>query len=345
MPHQKTEQKCKTTEEEFNPPVFLRNPGIQTYLASSKARSRGKNPMLDASKEFVIDAGTGVRLLAGYSRNDSAKGAVLLFHGWEGSIDSAYILSSGRFLFNNGFSVFRLNFRDHGKSHHLNKGLFYATLIDEVLEAVKAVSAISGDSPLFLAGFSLGGNFALRIGQALSKEPAINLRHIVGISPVINPDKATDAIDRNMFIREYFLLKWRRSLSHKQKLFPELYDFRDIIPIKSCRGITDRLIERYSRYRDAAEYFKCYAITNCTLNEIRIPTTIITSKDDPVIPADDFYSLNPKEPVNLIMHNYGGHNGFIGNLSFDCWYENKMVRLFEEQIKRNNIGYHNNIPI
>ena len=258
------------------------------------------------------------------------KGTVLLFHGWEGSIESAYILSAGRFLFNNGFSVFRLNFRDHGKSHHLNKGLFYATLIDEVFAAVKTVSEITDDSPLFLAGFSLGGNFALRIGQMHSKEPVMKLRHIVSISPVINPDKATNAIDRNMIIRKYFILKWRRSLSLKQRLFPELYDFRGILPLKSCRSITDRLIERYSSYKDAAEYFRCYAITNSILNDIGIPTTIITSKDDPVIPVDDFYGLNVKKPVNLIIHSYGGHNGFINNLSFDCWYEKKMIRLFEE---------------
>jgi predicted alpha/beta-fold hydrolase len=318
--------------EEFNPLVFLRNPRIQTYLASSRARAKGKNPMLDASKEVVIDTGAGVRLLGGYSQNKDmpSKGTVLLLHGWEGSIESAYILSAGRFLFNNGFSVFRLNFRDHGKSHHLNKGLFYATLIDEVFAAVKTVSEIAGASPLFLAGFSLGGNFALRIGQMHSKEPIMNLRHIVSISPVINPDKATNAIDRNMLIRRYFLSKWRRSLSLKQKLFPELYDFKGIIPLKSCRSITDRLIEQYSSYKDASEYFRCYAITNSILNDIRIPTTIITSKDDPVIPADDFYNLNAKEPVNLVIHSYGGHNGFIKNLSFDCWYEEKMIRLFAD---------------
>ena len=55
--------------EEFNPPLFLRNPRIQTYLASSRARAKGKNSMLDASKEVIIDTGTGVRLLAGYSQN------------------------------------------------------------------------------------------------------------------------------------------------------------------------------------------------------------------------------------------------------------------------------------
>lgn len=292
--------------------------------------------MLDASKEYIIDAGSDVRLLGSFARNMEApsRGTVILLHGWEGSIESAYILSSGRFLFKNGFSVFRLNFRDHGKSHHLNKGLFYATLVDEVSAAVKTVSEISGAAPLFLAGFSLGGNFALRIGRILSKEPSVDLRHIVSISPVINPDKATTAIDKNRIIRRYFLFKWRRSLSIKQKLFPELYDFKDIIPMKSCREITDRLIERYSSYTDAPEYFRGYTITNSALKDIRIPATVITSKDDPVIPVEDFYDLDPGEAVNIVIHSHGGHNGFISNLSFDCWYEEQMLRLFGESNKK-----------
>jgi hypothetical protein len=313
----------------------LRNPRIQTYLASSRLRARGINPMLDASREYIINAGSDVRLVGSFACNTKTpfRGTVILLHGWEGSIESAYIVSSGRFLFKNGFSVFRLNFRDHGKSHHLNKGLFYATLTDEVYAAVKTVSEISGGAPLFLAGFSLGGNFALRIARMLSNESCNNFHHIVSISPVINPDKATTAIDNNYIIKKYFLLKWRRSLSMKQKLFPALYDFNDIIPLKSCRSITERLIDRYSNYKDASEYFRGYTITNCILNDIRIPTTIITSKDDPVIPVDDFCGLDARKPVNLIIHNYGGHNGFIKNLSFECWYEEKMVRLFDESIK------------
>lgn len=319
------------TEKKFNPVFFLKNAHIQTYLASSKIRAMGENPMLDVSREMVIDTGTGVRLLAGYSpqKNNSSKGLVLLLHGWEGSINSAYILSAGKYLFENGYSVFRLNFRDHGNSHHLNEGLFYATLIDEVFQAVKTASQIESDSHLFIAGFSLGGNFALRIRQMSSKEPVKNLRYIFCISPVINPDKATDAIDRNTMIRKYFLFKWRRSLSLKQKLFPDKYDFGDIISLNSCRSITNSLIERYSSFNTTDEYFSSYAIRNETINGIGIPATIISSEDDPVIPVYDFYSLNIKAPVNLVIHRYGGHNGFIEDFALNCWYEKKMLQLFD----------------
>ena len=217
---------------------------------------------------------------------------VMLLHGWEGSVGSAYILSAGKHFFENGYSVFRLNFRDHGNSHHLNEGLFYATLTDEVFQAVQQASAIEDGLNFFLVGFSLGGNYALRIGHICAKEPIKNLRHIVSISPVIDPDKATGAIDGNLMIRKYFLSKWRRSLTLKQKLFPGKYDFGDIISLNSCRSITDRLIESYSSYKDAAEYFRGYTITGDTISGITVPTTIIASKDDPVIPVCDFYALD-----------------------------------------------------
>lgn len=323
------------TEKEFNPALLLRSSRIQTYLASSKIRTMGENPMLDASREMIINTSAGVLLLAGYSpqKINPSKGLVALLHGWEGSINSAYILSAGKHLYNNGYSIFRLNFRDHGNSHHLNEGLFYATLIDEVFEAVKYASQIEGDSHLFLAGFSLGGNFALRIGDICSKKPIKNLRHIVSVSPVIDPDKATDAIDRNLMIRKYFLFKWRRSLSMKQKLFPGKYDFRDILPLNSCRNITDRLIKRYSSYNDTSDYFRSYAITNEIINSIKIPAVIISSEDDPVIPVENFYHLDIKAPVNLVIHRYGGHNGFIKDFSFNCWYEEKMLSLFDRAVK------------
>lgn len=320
------------TDEKFNPPLFLKNAQIQTYFASSRLRAIGENPMLDAAKEMIITTKEGVRLLASYSpvKSKKPKGTVMLLHGWEGSIGSAYILSAGRHLFENSYSVFRLNFRDHGNSHHLNEGLFYATLIDEVFCAVKQASAIGEDSGFFLAGFSMGGNFAVRIGRLCADEPIKNLRCIVAVSPVIDPDKATTAIDGNFIIKKYFLSKWRRSLALKQKLYPEKYDFSDIIHLNSCRSITERLIERYSNYKNAAEYFKGYALTGDIIGGIKVPTVIVASKDDPVIPVRDFYALDFKEPVSLMLHSHGGHNGFIEDIFFNCWHEKMMARLFDE---------------
>ena len=153
----------------------------------------------------------------------------MLLHGWEGSSNSAYILSTGKFLFKHGYSVFRLNYRDHGDSQHLNPGLFYAVLLDEVFNAVQQVSEYEGELPFYLAGFSMGGNFALRIARKCAESPIDNLSHIISISPVLDPEKSTCAIDDVSLLRKYFRKKWSRSLQKKQQLFPELYDFKDFL--------------------------------------------------------------------------------------------------------------------
>jgi len=316
----------------FQPAPYLRGPYVQTILASSKARTWGKNPVVDVAKEMILDAGKGVRLQGFFSPQiyRQAKGLVILLHGWEGSVESSYILGTGRYLYRHGYAVFRLNLRDHGDSLYLNEGLFFATLLGEVFRAVKQVAQIVRDAPAFIVGFSLGGNFALRIARRCSQDHIEGLRHVVAISPVLDPDKSTDAVDSNWFLRWYFLKKWHRSMRKKQRLFPSRYDFTDVLSLNSCRNITDVLVDRYSDYKSTTDYFKGYTITNRALENIAVPTTIITSEDDPVIPIQDFYQLRVNGSINLIIQRYGGHNGFIKSFPSEFWYERKLVDIFDK---------------
>jgi predicted alpha/beta-fold hydrolase len=153
------------TSESFQPPFFLKNARVQTVLASSRLRTLGPNIMRDVACEVIIETAEGVKLLGYHSiQNDGqAKGLAILLHGWEGSADSTYLLRCGRSLYANGYDIFRLNFRDHGDSHHLNKGVFYAVLLEEIYQAVTQAAGFSRGRPVFLVGFSLGGNFVLRI--------------------------------------------------------------------------------------------------------------------------------------------------------------------------------------
>jgi predicted alpha/beta-fold hydrolase len=253
----------------------------------------------------------------------------MLLHGWEGSVNSGYILSTGRFLYNNGFSVFRLNYRDHGDTHHLNPGLFYAVLLDEVFKAVQRVSEYETELPFYLVGFSMGGNFALRIARKCAESPICNLSHVMSISPVLDPEKSTYAIDHVYPLRRYFRKKWSRSLQKKQQCFPELYDFSDVLALETIAEMTDLMLERYSDYESASNYFSHYAVLDDALADLNVPTTIITAKDDPIIPVNDFYDLKLNSLTKLIVHHYGGHNGFLETVYGRAWYEQKMFEIFD----------------
>lgn len=314
----------------FSPPAWLRNALVQTVLASSGRRAKGDNPMAAAASKVIVDACRGVRLLGFHSPQPCGKtrrGLVVLLHGWEGSADSTYILATGKRLYAEGFEVFRLNFRDHGESHHLNEGLFYATLLDEVFSAVRWVSGLARGVPVFLAGFSLGGNFALRIARRCTLEAIEGLRHVAAVSPVLHPEKVTDRIDGHPLLRRYFIRKWRRSLALKQRLFPDRYDFREILELPTLRSMTERLLTRYSPYGSCRAYFLEYALLGDALRSVEIPTTIVTAQDDPIIPVEDFQRLEAGSGVRLLIHRHGGHNGFLETVR-SSWCEHALASLF-----------------
>jgi hypothetical protein len=320
----------------FKPPLFLRNAHVQTVLASSKLRTLGANSMRDVARQKIIETAEGIRLLGYYSvQNDGrAKGLAILLHGWEGSTDSTYLLRCGKGLYARGYDIFRLNFRDHGDSHHFNKGIFYAVLLEEVFQAVNQAAGFSNGRPVFLIGFSLGGNFVLRILKKCVNVPIKNLYHAVSISPVLNPRKSTEKIDRIPYLRKYFLAKWRRSLKKKQGLFPDIYDFTDVMGVETIQGLTDVLLEKYSDFPTAQAYFDAYALMGTAIADINTPTTIVTAEDDPIIPINDFYDLELNEHIRLLIHPHGGHNGFITGFKLQSWYENMINRLFDHICKK-----------
>jgi len=318
----------------------LRPAGIQTMLASSKLRTWGANRMRTAARDIIFETPDGIKLLGSYSQHDGrpTKGLVILLHGWEGSVDSTYILCTGRTLFRNGYNILRLNFRDHGESHHLNEGIFYAVLVEEVFQAVKQATRLAGELPVFLAGFSLGGNFVLRILQRCIDHPIVNLHHAVAISPVLDPEKATLKTDQTFLIRLYFLKKWFGSLKKKQQLFPKLYDFSKVFSLNTIAAVTDVMLHDFSDYGSSKDYFRQYSVVKEAIKDITVPTTILTSADDPIIPVEDFYQLETNDLTTLAIQPYGGHNGFIDGLYLKGWYEQRMIMIFDEVAQESNIS-------
>ena len=315
----------------FHPPLLFRNPHLQTVLCSSRIRSLHPNGMMRAARKTILTTDDGIRLL-GYhspSRHHPLRGLLILLHGWEGSSNSVYIRRTGGYFYDRGYAVFRLNLRDHGDSHHLNEGLFFAPAIEEVHTAVQQAAGLHPDTPAFLVGFSLGGNFALRIACRCGQEPIDNLKHIVGISPVLDPDDATDRIDASRYILRYFLNKWRRSLKKKQALFPQRYDFTTALGLESVRAVTEELLSNYGNYLSARAYFDAYTLLEDALADITVPTTILTAQDDPIIGVEQFLQLQLNSITRLAVQRYGGHNGFISGFSLAGWYETPMADLFD----------------
>jgi hypothetical protein len=320
---------------EFSPNLLSRNPHLQSIIATTRVRNNGTNVMMNTAREVIVDGGGGVRLLGYHSTqpDQPGKALVILIHGWEGSSESAYIQSSGKYLFGKGYDVFRLNLRDHGESHHLNEGLFHGALIDETFHAVSSISRSAGSQPVYLLGFSLGGNFSLRIALRQSVDPIPNLRHVFAISPPLDPYKATCCIDGSLpFYRLYFLRKWKRSLRKKQSLFPHRYDFTGIMHLQTCLGLTEAIMPWYPEYTDYRLYFKQYTLLEDAFKDLSMRVTVITAEDDPFIPVVDFKCLTNNPNLQLLIQRYGGHCGFLELFPYSCWYD----RLIDRSIRKDS---------
>ncbi len=321
-------------KDKFIPNPWVRNPHLQTILGSLKIRSKNLPPISGFTREMIIEGGEGVRLLGYLSSQPSKhkKGLVLLIHGWEGSSDSAYILSTAKYLSDGGYDIFRLNLRDHGNSHHLNEGLFHGALIEETFDAVYNVSCLSNDNPYYVVGFSLGGNFALRIALKQDLDRIPNLMHVIAVSPAIDPHKSTLAIDESLPVyRRYFLDKWKNSLRKKQGFFPGKYDFTDIMKLNSCMELTEAIMSFYPEFRNYREYFNKYTLRNEVFLDLSIHVTIIAAEDDPIVPIHDIYGLKENRYLQLSIQKYGGHCGFIDFFPFRRWYEREIGQILRQQ--------------
>ncbi|HPC03632.1 MAG TPA: alpha/beta fold hydrolase [Syntrophales bacterium] len=329
MPPSQTPAREGNGETPFRPGSWASNPHLQSMAASLRFRALPLRGALSGSVETIVDCGNDVRLLGFLTRQKGkSRGLFLLLHGWEGSMNSAYMLHTGGYLVRSGFDVFRLNLRDHGPSHHLNRGLFHGALTEEVIAAAARIGEFSEGLPYFILGFSLGGNFALRIAARGRMEDIPGLKRVFAVSPVLDPMKTTLAIDGGFpFYRRYFRKKWQRSLKTKEHLFPDLYRFDGVYAMKTLMEMTDYFVGHHSPFRDARDYFSRYTLLGNALDRLAFPVTILTSEDDPIIPVDDFRDLrNGDGKLTLSIQPRGGHCGFIDPFPFGCWYEPWLVR-------------------
>lgn len=315
----------------FKPPPWLRNPHLQSVLGTSRWRRRRGALALAATgattTAHIVDGGDGVRLQGLHSvvPGAPARGLVLLLHGWEGSSESSYMCLTAARLLQQGFEVFRLNFRDHGDSHHLNPDLFHSNRIEEVVHAACDVARRFPARPVLAGGYSLGGNFALRLAL---RAPAagLPLAGVAAVCPVLDPALTLARMEQGfpVYLR-HFENRWRQSLVRKRELFPQLHVYDDATLKLGMRALTERLVLQHTAFGSLDAYFDGYSIAGDRLASLQAPAWVLTSEDDPVIPASGFRELRLPPGARLDIVPWGGHCGFIENARLDGYAERWMA--------------------
>ena len=320
---------------DFRPPALIRGPHLQSILGRTALRRRAVReraaPMLAVSRHELADCGNGVRLLVEHSPPvGRGRGRVaVMIHGWEGSSDSSYVLASATRLWRSGYRVFRLNLRDHGDSHHLNTELFHSCRLDEVIGAVRWVQSRFPSEALMLGGFSLGGNFSLRVAADAAAED-LDIAGVAAVCPVLDPVETMYALDDGwLAYRLYFMRKWQRSLERKRRAFPDLYDFGDLGRFRDLQTMTEFFVTNFTEYPDVLTYLRGYAITGDRLSGLVAPARALLADDDPVIPIGGLGRLQRPAALAIERADFGGHCGFVDDFRLSSRVDNYPLQVFE----------------
>ncbi|PKF61152.1 hypothetical protein CW745_12510 [Psychromonas sp. psych-6C06] len=316
----------------FKPAWGLKNHHLQSILSSTGPRKllekRRAKRLLNSAQPQLLTSPQGVTLLSYLSKaKQPAKGLAIIVHGWEGSADSLYMLATGQRLLDEGYDVARLNLRDHGDTHHLNKALFNSTRLQEVAEAVKSLCAQFGGAHNLLCGYSLGGNFCLRVAN-IAKQQNIALNQVIAICPLLHPPTTMDRLNNGFPVYEkYFVKKWKRSLFKKLQHHNHFDYGEALAKLTTLDQMNDFFVIDYTEFKSTNDYFEAYSILGDALSDVALPTTIISAVDDPIIPVEQHQQLFPSAWINIELQQYGGHCAFIKNWKFESWLSDRIACL------------------
>lgn len=281
-------------------------------------------------REFQTEPHTRVVAYCHWQHERLHRPTVLIVHGLEGSADAKYVLGTADKAFAAGFNVLRVNVRGCGGTLHLSPTLYHSGLTIDLHYVTRELIEADGLQQLFLIGFSMGGNQSLKFAGELGDDAPEELRGICAISPPIDLEACSRSIARpeNWIYEIRFLLSLRKTMRERDRHFPGAYDLSGLEGVRHLWDWDDAM-QPYNGFRDAIDYYN-NASSLPFIPNIRVPTLLVHSKDDPFIPFDPFtdqrVASNPM--VRVLATERGGHVAFCGQRQPDedrAWAENRAV--------------------
>ena len=319
----------------FTPRRGLRNGHFMTLWAWGRRR---EFPGLGEPEALFFDVSPDTRVLAHcyWQRDRSRHPALLGLHGLEGSSQAHYMRGLADKAFRAGFNVVLLNQRNCGGTEQHGPGLYHSGLTGDADIVLRALAATHGIDRVFVAGYSLGGNLALKLAGEYGNAAPPQLRGVAAVSPVMDLAACVAALERrqNIPYQWNFVRALRARMRRKAAHFPGRYDLGRLDRIWTVRSFDETYTAPHFGFASAADYYH-RASARRVIDRIRVPALILTAMDDPFVPpgpfADPALTSNPN--VHLVLTRHGGHCGFITDPApgdDGYWAETQIVRMASE---------------
>ena len=260
-----------------------------------------------------------------------AAGEIILTHGLEGSGESGYMRSLSQAGLEAGYAMHRFHMRTCGGTAHLCPTLYHAGLTSDLLAVLREFER-QGRGPVYLAGFSLGGNVVLKLAGELGEEAAPLIAGVCAVSTPIDLAACARRLGRldNRFYERRFLRRMCARLISTGR-----YTEADFRGIRSIFEIDDKITAPSFGMRGAEHYYATQS-ANRFLDRIRVPTLVVQAQDDTFIPFEIFrhpaFETNPN--LTLLAPERGGHLGFLSRGRPRFWLDGVILEWIGRQAGR-----------
>ena len=286
-------------------------------------------------------SGTKVRLDCNWQpgQDRRSRPTLLLVHGLEGSSRSQYMMGIAEKALRAGFNAVRMNLPTCGDTEALTPLLYNSGISGDLNRVVEYLLKAESLPELHLAAYSLGANVTLKLAGEWSSKFPQQVKSAAAISPPIELGLAADRLDepRNFIYQRHFLKALKARLRRKARLFPQRYSTANLERAHTVREFDDLYTAPHGGYGNAENYYH-RAASMRVIENIQIPTLILTAQDDPLIPFEPFQDakLTGNPNITLLAPRHGGHGSFIANKSNSedrFWAENRIVEFAKAHFK------------
>lgn len=289
---------------------------------------------------------------------DNEKPLVIALHGLSGGSYEAYIRAFlDKITKNYGFDGMVLNARGCANHTITTPQLFCGLWTNDLRYLINEhISKIWPHKKVFLIGFSLGGAIT---ANYLGQEGSSAYHNIKGAAVVGAPwdfQVASHALVETYLGSKIYSPTMCRNLTRllKMHLDTENIEFDAIVEdykkhpesfeINLLRDFDDAFTSKLFGFNCASEYYR-HASPDQRLLNVRVPTLILSSEDDPIVGSISLphpeVSLNPY--TFMVTTSVGGHLGWF-NLQHKRWYPDPVSQVFAELAKRDIVEENLKLP-
>lgn len=299
----------------YEPQFIFKNGHIATIYAGIFREVEGVQQIRE---RLELEDGDFLDLDWSFAREKSDK-VVILLHGLEGHAQRPYILGSAKYFNARGLDCCAVNLRGcSGEPNRLFRS-YHSGATEDLNEVVLHILNDKKYQSIFLKGFSLGGNMALKYLGERKVSPFIKGAIAVSVPCNLHDSLLQLLKPQNLLYARRFMKHLLEKLDAKKKAFPELISPSDIKNIKNLKDFDDIYTSKAHGFKDAMDYYKTCS-SDQFLKGVKTPTLIINALNDSFLGNRCYPVSEAKKNSKLFLKlpKYGGHVGFpeTQNLSY-----------------------------